>query len=178
LTTTWQRFTATAALSSLATQIGVVFAYTPVGTAGANDYFEVTGVQLEVGSTATPFSRAGGTIQGELAACQRYYFRYGGNSAYEMFGNGQAWNGVNSAMQVKSPVTMRVVPTSVDYSTLTAGIYGAVGGGSVTSLTQLQGSKDAHLVQANISSGFTANSFYQLFANNSTSAYIGFSAEL
>jgi hypothetical protein len=39
----------------------------------ASNVIDVWGVQLEVGSVATPFSRAGGTIQGELAACQRYY---------------------------------------------------------------------------------------------------------
>jgi hypothetical protein len=73
LTTTWQRFTFTATLGSTITQIAPIFNYTPVGTAGANDYFEVTGVQLEVGSVATPFHTYAATIQGELAACQRYY---------------------------------------------------------------------------------------------------------
>jgi hypothetical protein len=73
LTTTWQRFTYTGTFAATATEFCVQFAMAPTGTAGAADYFEVTGVQIELGSTATTFSRAGGTIQGELAACQRYY---------------------------------------------------------------------------------------------------------
>ena len=73
LTTTWQRFATSISCSGSTTQIGLQFYNTPVGTAGTNDYFEVTGIQVEVGSVATPFSRAGGTLSGELAACQRYY---------------------------------------------------------------------------------------------------------
>jgi hypothetical protein len=75
LTTTWQRFTATGTLSSTLNEFGIFFRYTWAGTAGANDYFEVTGVQLDVGSVALPFRTYAGTIQGELAACQRYYYR-------------------------------------------------------------------------------------------------------
>jgi hypothetical protein len=80
LTTTWQRFTVTAAIPSTVTQIAIYTAYNPTGTAGANDYFEITGVQLEPGSVATPFSRNGSTIQGELAECERYYEVIGGTS--------------------------------------------------------------------------------------------------
>ena len=73
LTTTWQRFTYTGTVPTTATELGTYIYYTPAGTAGANDYFEITGVQLEVGSVATPFHTYAATIQGELAACQRYY---------------------------------------------------------------------------------------------------------
>jgi hypothetical protein len=72
LTTSFQRFTYTATVASTTTELNFQVGYTPTGTAGANDWFEITGVQIELGS-ATTFSRAGGTIQGELAACQRYY---------------------------------------------------------------------------------------------------------
>jgi hypothetical protein len=73
LTTTWQRFSVTGTVASNVTEIATEFRWTPTGTAGANDYAEVTGVQVELGSVATTFARNGGTIQGELAACQRYY---------------------------------------------------------------------------------------------------------
>jgi len=73
LTTTWQRFSYSATISSSATELAAAFYFTPTGTASTNDYFEITGVQVELGSVATAFSRAGATIQGELAACQRYY---------------------------------------------------------------------------------------------------------
>jgi hypothetical protein len=73
LTTTWQRFTASVALGTSITQIGINFVNTPTGTAGANDYYEVTGVMLEVGSQASPYTPAGSTYQAELAMCQRYF---------------------------------------------------------------------------------------------------------
>lgn len=73
LTTTWQRFTFTGTVASTATQLAFYPTFTPVGTAGAADYYEITGIQLDIGSTALPFRRAQNTLAGELAACQRYY---------------------------------------------------------------------------------------------------------
>jgi len=70
--TGWQRITASATLASTATEFGITFGYNATGTAGANDYFEVTGVQVEVGAVATPFTLATATLQGELSLCQRY----------------------------------------------------------------------------------------------------------
>jgi hypothetical protein len=75
LTGTWQRFSYTATLAGSATEIGLTLIGAYTGTASTNDYYEVTGIQLEVGSVATQFSRAGATIQGELAACQRYFYK-------------------------------------------------------------------------------------------------------
>jgi hypothetical protein len=73
LTTSWQRFSATGAISSTTTEIGVQLNFVPVGTAGASDYFEITGVQLEEGAVATPFEFEDYTIT--LQKCQRYYYR-------------------------------------------------------------------------------------------------------
>jgi hypothetical protein len=69
--TSWQRVTATFTVPSDAKTIGTYIF--PSANIGAGQSYYVTGVQLELGSVATPFSRAGGSIAGELAACQRYY---------------------------------------------------------------------------------------------------------
>jgi hypothetical protein len=179
LTTTWQRFTVTASIPSTVTQIAVLFTETPTGTAGAADWFEVTGCQLELGSTATTFSRAGGTIQNELAACQRYYFRQVANAAGNAyFGNGHARNTTTDDVGLlQAPVEMRVVPTSVDYSTLklTDGATNI----AITSLT-IGGECNTISFKLNVSvaSGLTAYRPYDIAANSSSSAYLGFSAEL
>jgi len=84
-----------------------------VGTNGATFY--ITGVQLEVGSTATSFDyRSIGT---ELALCQRYYWKIsrGTNEAYGITGNTSAGNAIWS--QFGFPVTMRATPTVTIYGT-------------------------------------------------------------
>jgi hypothetical protein len=109
LTTTWQRFTKTATFASTVTEFSLYFEATPTGTAGAADYYEVTGVQLEVGSVATPFARAGGTLQGELAACQRYFnaFATGAGSAIAL---GSMYSATQLDAVISFP-TMRIAPT-------------------------------------------------------------------
>lgn len=109
LTTTWQRFSASVTLSSSVTEMGIRFQYDPTGTAGAADYFEVTGVQLEAGSIATPFQTAsGGSIQQELAMCQRYYCVLGEGDFYGSYYNSSSQFVLNG----RFPVTMRTTPTS------------------------------------------------------------------
>lgn len=123
LTTTWTRYSVTGTISATATEIGLYAYWSATGTAGAADYVEITGVQLELGSTATTFSRAGGTIQGELAACQRYYEKSilqgstpGGTNTGEMWfpnasiANGETWQ------LVRFSVTKRTSPTVTTYS--------------------------------------------------------------
>lgn len=71
ITTSLQQITFTFTIPSNATQFTFSFSYWPTGTAGANDWFEITDVQLEEGSVATPFERRPYWL--ELSLCQRYY---------------------------------------------------------------------------------------------------------
>jgi hypothetical protein len=71
LTSSWQRFSGTAVFPSTATEFSVEIQFTPTGTAGAADYVEITGIQFEEGSIATPFEFE--DYSETLAKCQRYY---------------------------------------------------------------------------------------------------------
>jgi hypothetical protein len=178
LTTTWQRFTYTGTFDATATECFVYFGFTPTGTAGAADYFEVTGVQVEVGSTATTFSRAGGGgIQGELAACQRYYLRAQGTSLYAAYGTGSARSTTIANILVTFPVSMRTAPTSVEYSTLQVTFPG-ISGNAVTALALDSTSANTADLYCTVASGLTQFRPYALGNANSTSGYLGLSAEL
>ena len=122
LTTTWQRFQGYGVVSASATEIGVQFNFTPTGTAGAADYVEITGVQVELGASPTLFKRSSnGTIQGELAACQRYYERIGGQVAGTNFpfANSAATANQYLSIQYKYSVDKRVAPTITKVGTWT-----------------------------------------------------------
>ena len=76
-----------------------------------NATFELTGVQLEVGSTATDFEHR--SFVQELTLCQRYYFQGDGQqpgatlNAYY----GSAYSSSNAMVHIFFPTTMRAKPT-------------------------------------------------------------------
>jgi hypothetical protein len=74
LTTSWQRFTYYGVMPATSSQLLVQFAFNSVGTAGANDYADITGVQLEQNYQPTPFEQR--PIGIELQLCMRYYQNY------------------------------------------------------------------------------------------------------
>jgi hypothetical protein len=111
ITTSWQRFTHTIAIPSIASKtIGTssylefqILRYTAAAT------IDLWGVQVEAGSTATAFQTATGTLQGELAACQRYYWNISGDN--QMIGTGYYQTATEVNVTVDFPVTMRTTPT-------------------------------------------------------------------
>ena len=147
-----------------------------VGTNGATFY--ITGVQLEKGATATPFeNRLYGT---ELALAQRYFVKFGGTSAYEHIGVlGTAYSTISVTQGIQLPVIMRAAP-SISAATLLVsdGVtntactsFGLASGGAETSPLVVGGTFTT-------AGGLTQYRPYQVYANNSTSAYYNISAEL
>jgi hypothetical protein len=174
LTTSWQRFSVTGTVTTASTQLGMQFRFTPTGTAGAADLFDITGIQLEMGSVATNFRRAGGTIQGELAACQRYYYRVSGADASPV-ATGLAASTTLSAQIVQQKVTMRVAPTAVDYSSIS--LNDANSGYAATNCVLNTVNTNNTNLTITVASGLTAYRPYNLLLSGA-SGYLGLSAEL
>lgn len=195
ITTSWVRYSFTIAIPSVSgktitsdSRLNVQIYVSDggdqsTGVGAQNNTFNIWGVQLEEADTASPFQTATGSIQGELAACQRYYVRLGASggsttAAYATYGNGYTTSTTNATIPVQLPVTMRVAPTSVDYSGLaiinTSSTLIAV---SAVAINSSNNSNNRAHVEAT-TTGATANVYQTLENNNSTSGYIGFSAEL
>jgi hypothetical protein len=179
LTTSFQRFSQTFVASSSSSynsmKIQLDFQY----LTSLNDELQITGVQLEEGVVPTPFSRAGGSLQGELAACQRYYWRSSNHGIYAYIAAGWVNSSTVAKIYYKLPQTMRIAPTSVEYQSLrltddssysvnVASI--AMSANSVTS--------DSVGLAVTVASGLTTNQPTVLQTNNTSSGYLGLSAEI
>lgn len=68
----WQRATQTVTIPGNATELGIIIEYTPpTGAAGVDESLYITGMQLELGDTVTPFEHKPRGY--ELGLCQRYF---------------------------------------------------------------------------------------------------------
>lgn len=178
--TNWTKLTITCAIPNDGTAAGLrlVLGESVVGPSGA--YWEMAQCQLEIGSVATPFSRAGGSIGGELALCQRYYWRNSDSSTnYASFIPAAITaNTTQSDAYLPLPVTMRTKPSSVDFANLQTYDYVAGAGYAISNVTMNSNSSPTIAVASLTFATATAGRFIIVRGNNSASAYLGFSAEL
>ena len=108
-TTAWQRFAVTGTLASGTTEAVVNICFTPTGTAGTNDYIQVTGVQLQRGTVPTNFEWR--SAQVELSKVQRYYYQINESATIFVAGACKAESTTVATCFVPFPTTMRKAPT-------------------------------------------------------------------
>jgi hypothetical protein len=145
-----------------------------VGTNGATFY--ITGVQLEVGSSATGFEYV--NYQTSLANCQRYYYQ-------ESYATGTypfmltAYNTTSVyGFVTKFPVTMRAVPTMSSSGSFQPLQKDSTSAGTVTSITGLTAYTTAGCQTGGISglSSLVAGNCSVIYVN--ATSYLSASAEL
>lgn len=136
----------------------------------------ITGVQLEVGETATDFdhSRSFGE---ELARCQRYFYRSQGTAAYTGHGMGANFDGDSSDLFVHFPVEMRANP-SVSFSGTVGMHRGAGTSSNIINMTNAGNSKTVAFVRCDHGNVFSTGDAVYCINTNDASGEISFSAEL
>jgi hypothetical protein len=149
-----------------------------------NNDWAITGIQLEVGSVATPFEHR--SYGEELQLCQRYLFKDqdGSGAAYKRYAHGGASATTVASCSFTIPTPLRAVPTLVlsgDVNT-----FLAFSAGATDALTGLIIATDddagtfnrAVELTATVGSGLVAGEQVSIISNNSTSTFISLDAEL
>jgi hypothetical protein len=114
-TASWVRYSYTIAVPSASGKtIGagsyfLVYLQFPTSGTWQHDYW---GFQIEAGSVATAFQTASGSLGGELALCQRYFYLHASTTANRAIGMGCYTSSTAAIVGFNLPVTMRVIPTA------------------------------------------------------------------
>ena len=172
LTTSWQRIVLYGNVPSTATQLFVGFGWTPSGTAGASDYFEITGVQLEQNTQPTPFEQR--PIGVELALCQRYFvthvFNVGGYSGFA--DSTTLFLCVGSfSPEMRIGPSLSPAPTASDFEVRRSGL-------TASSVTAISVNTTPDLLRLTVTSSSLTAGAGGIFTSSSGTKYLYWSAEL
>lgn len=174
LTTSLQRFTCTT--SSVCAQnirtIGVNVNHTGTSGTDANNFFQVERAQLEIGEHATAFETQ--SAHDNLQACKRYYYKLGGDTAYQTVNTVVNFTSGTMLGFYAHPVQMR---TAANISK--TGNWSVLGGDTVVGQTvsaDQNGPKTIQLGFSNGSGGTSGRAATLRWANN-INASLQFSAE-
>jgi hypothetical protein len=143
-----------------------------IQTTGATWY--ITGVQLEVGSVATPFEVL--PYEKQLELCQRYFARLSSSSGnFVGFGAGCSYATATALLYIKYPQQMRAAPT---FSQSNCAIFNTLAR-NITGLgNAYYGSDSMSMFMFTPSMTQTVGQGVILVGNNNAAAYIDLNAEL
>ena len=140
--------------------------------------WEITGLQVEVGSVATDFEHR--SFADELRRCQRYYYVLGNGSdlADETIGNGRGWSSSQMELTVEFPEVMRTTPSLVQSTGTNYYQWRNSGNERFTDSLLFASVTPRHgILYKNSMSGLNTGDAYRVQLGNS-SAYVHFNAEL
>ena len=171
VTSTVTRYNAQISIPSAATT-GLQILFT-VG-AQTSGTWTIGNVQLEPGSVATPYEMQ--IYSDQLAQCQRYYYKLKAATAFVNGGVGRAYSITNAQAFMALPVSMRGAPTG-SYSALAD--WNDSGGGTPSALDPVsEYTTDYRWMTINTTGTYVSGQVIALNANNTTNAFIAWSAEL
>lgn len=184
LTTSWVRYSQTYTLGSMSGKTigtGNYLELYVTGAVNTAQTIDIWGVQLEAGTVATPFKRSSPTLQAELAACQRYYWRQTSANAsdtYYGFATGFANSTTSAWISPFFPVPMRVAPSLGSSAATTFQMFNNGGIVNATSVALGRSGVTSATINIGAASGLTTNSGLTVESRNTAAAYLEFNAEL
>ena len=140
---------------------------------------KITGLQVEIGSQATPFEHR--SFGEELALCQRYYYQFKAATSFMKIGHGRAYDTSNTTATYTVPVPMRANPTGGVSAASDVGVAGLSAGGTTGFTTNSERMDDLVRFAANVTrsgADMSSGTIYQVEADNNTDMKLTLDAEL